>query len=176
LILGLFSYLALNNGSEISLNTLASKMQSNNITVKKYLDALGLLGLIYVIKNTSDPLKSPNSKAKIYVNSIFENSWANTTHDNLGYSVESYVLERLLNQNRKVTFFRERNNEIDFIDHTNREVLEVKYRSNINQENFNFLVSQSKKLEYKAKIVSLKQTESNNPNYDWIEFVPACFL
>jgi predicted AAA+ superfamily ATPase len=176
LILGLYQFIAQNNGSEISISTISSKLQSNSITVKKYLDALELLGLIYIIKNTSDPLKSPNSKAKVYVNSIFENSWANTTHDNLGYSVESYVLERLLNQNHKITFFRERNNEIDFIDHTNREFIEVKYRSNTSQENYNYLILQSTKLKYKAKIVSLSQIEVNDHNYNEIKVIPACFL
>jgi len=176
LILGLFSYLALNNGSEISLSTLSSKMQSNSITVKKYLDALELLGLIYVIKNTTDPLRSPNSKAKVYVNSIFENSWANSSHDNLGHSVESYVLERLLDKKHQISFFRERNNEIDFINHTNREMIEVKYRSNINSENFNYLLSQSAKLKYKAKIVSLSQTKIDNSSYQTIRVIPACFV
>ena len=176
LISGLYQFLAQNSGSEISLSTISSKLQSNSVTIKKYLDALELLGLIYIVKNTSDPLKLPNSKAKVYVNSIFENSWANTTHDNLGYSVESYVLERLLNQKHHITFFRERNNEIDFIDHTNREVIEVKYKSNINQENFNYLLFQSTKLKYKAKIVSLSQTETDESNYNKIKAIPACFL
>ena len=176
LILGLFKYLALNNGSEISLSTLSSKMQSNSVTVKKYLDALELLGLIYIIKNTTDPLRSPNSKAKVYVNSIFENSWANSSHDNLGFSVESYVLERLLDQNHQISFFRERNNEIDFIDHTNREAIEIKYKSNINNENFNYLQLIAKKLGYKARVVSLSQANIYNQKYADIVAIPACFV
>ena len=176
LISGLYKYLASNNGSEISLSTLASKTQSNGITIKKYLDVLEMLGLIYVLKNTLDPLKNINSKAKIYVNSMFENSWANTNHNNLGNSVESYVLERLMFSKSQISFFRDRNKEIDFINYTNKEVIEVKYKANIELDKFDFLAAKSKEIGYKPVIISQSQTRLNGFEYNNFTIIPACFI
>jgi predicted AAA+ superfamily ATPase len=176
LIMALYQYLAANNGMEISLNKLSVQLQANIITIKKYLDVLELLGLIYILKNTTNPLKIPNSKAKIYVNSIFENSWANPNHNNLGASVESYVLERLLTQKHQVSFFRERNKEVDFIDHTAKEIVEVKYRTRFDSKLLNYLNYLAHDLKFSRKLITLNQTEFGNGDDSGFILKPACFV
>ena len=50
-----------------------------------------------------------------------------------GFAAESYVLERLLEQNQIVTFYRSRNKEIDFLLPKSKVAYEVKYRREFEQ-------------------------------------------
>jgi len=128
-LLAMFEYVCQNNGAEIVKDNLAKVAGISPITIANYLDALELMGLIYPIYNSTNPIVKLNSARKVYVNSMF--GLRKTKYDPetaYGYAVESYVLERLLAQNRQVTFFRSRNKEVDFVLPREKLAYEVKYR------------------------------------------------
>lgn len=130
----MFEYVCQNNGAEIVKDNLATVAGISPVTIASYLDALELMGLIYPIYNSTNPVVRLNSARKIYVNSMF--GLRNTKYDPetaYGYAVESYVLERLLAQNKQVTFFRSRNKEVDFVMPHEKLAYEVKYRRKYTQ-------------------------------------------
>jgi predicted AAA+ superfamily ATPase len=172
IILALYKYLALNNGMEASLQTLSSKIGISVATVRKYLDTLEMLGLIYIIANTLDPLKKINTKPKIYVNSMFNLSFGTPKINNLGLAVESYVLERLIASKKQICFFRERDSEIDFVDLNNKKLYEVKFRQEIEPKDYQFLQKKASIIGFDPVVISQTKT-SNNPNF---QFIPACWF
>ena len=131
-MLSLFDYLRAHNGSEISVQSLSQQLGANMQTIHKYLDVLELMGIIYVISNSTNALVRENSRKKVYVNSLY--GLRETKYDwptALGFSVESYVLERLLERGEMVTFYRKRNKEIDFLLPQKKLAYEVKYRGQV---------------------------------------------
>ena len=104
------------------------------MTVAGYLDVLELMGLTYTVYNSVNPIIKLNSAKKIYVSSMF--GLKNSKYDPqtaFGFAAESYVLERLLEQNQLVTFYRNRNKEIDFLLPKLNIAYEVKYRPKFEQ-------------------------------------------
>jgi predicted AAA+ superfamily ATPase len=155
---GLFNYIKDNNGGEISVNKLGSLLGASNPTVSLYLDILELMGLARFVYNSTNPLIKLNSTKKAYVNSSF--SLLDSKLDigtAYGFAVESYVLERLVEKGKEVTFWRERQKEIDFLIPKENVGYEVKFRSDPPE-------IKHKLKNYKLSIISLN------------EDIPACLF
>ncbi|MDP1743524.1 MAG: ATP-binding protein [Candidatus Amesbacteria bacterium] len=130
----LFSYICQNNGQVMVKENLSKISGISIVTVANYLDVLELMGLTYVIYNSTNPIVKLNSARKIYVSSMF--GLKNSKYDPqtaFGFAAESYVLERLLEQNQLVTFYRNRNKEVDFLLPKSNIAYEVKYRPQFEQ-------------------------------------------
>jgi len=170
----LYTYLAQNNGSEISLQKLSNQLSIAWVTVKEYLDILELLGLIYPVFNTDNPLKLTQARQKIYLNSAFSLCFQDSNLDiNLGLAVESYILERMLEQKQKVYFYRHRNAEVDLINYNQKIAWEVKFRSQIKARDVLNLQKISQKLSLDSHLISMFQTVSDFAN---ISYTPACLF
>lgn len=133
-ISALFTYLCQNNGQIIIKENLSKVSGISLITVGNYLDVLELMGLTYTIYNSTNPIVKLNSTRKIYVSSMF--GLKNSKYDPqtaFGFAAESYVLERLLEQNQLVTFYRNRNKEVDFLLPKSKIAYEVKYQLEFEQ-------------------------------------------
>jgi len=131
IISALFEYLRLNNGGIVSINKLSSLLGASNQTIGDYLNILDIMGLVYPVYNTTNPLIKLNSSKKIYVNSAF--SLLNTKFDqstSFGTAVESYIVEELLSRNKLVTFWRDRDKEIDILLPKERLGYEIKFSPN----------------------------------------------
>lgn len=125
----LFDYLCLNSGGLLSVNSLSSELGVSSVTLTGYLDVLEQMGLVYMISNTTHPLRRTNASRKAYVSSMFallrtKLEWPNA----LGLAVESYVLERLLERGETATFYRQRAREVDFLLPEKKIGYEVKFR------------------------------------------------
>lgn len=130
IINSLFDYFRANNGSEISTNKLSSQLGTTNKTVSSYIDILQQMNLIYIIYNSTNPLIKLNGAKKIYVNSSFALLDGKLDiQTSMGFAVESYILERLLEKNELVTFWRKREKEVDFLLPKKNIGYEVKFRS-----------------------------------------------
>jgi len=130
----LFAYICQNNGQVMVKENLSKVSGISTITVAHYLDVLELMGLIYTVYNSANPIVKLNSARKIYVSSMF--GLKNSKYDPqtaFGFAAESYVLERLLELNNLVTFYRNRDKEIDFLLPKNNIAYEVKYRPQFEQ-------------------------------------------
>lgn len=133
----LYYYICQNSGQIMIKENLSKVSGISLVTVANYLDVLELMGLTYTIYNSTNPVIKLNSARKIYVSSMF--SLKNSKHDPrtaYGFAAESYVLERLLEQNQLVTFYRNRNKEIDFLLPKRNIAYEVKYRLQFVQPKF----------------------------------------
>lgn len=130
----LFAYLCQNNGQIIIKENLSHVSGISLITVGNYLDVLELMGLTYTVYNSTNPIVKLNSARKTYVSSMFAlRSSKYDPQTAFGYAAESYVLERLLEQNQLVTFYRNRNKEVDFLLPKSHIAYEVKYRLEFEQ-------------------------------------------
>lgn len=130
----IYHYLCQNNGQIVTKDGLSKISGISSATVANYLDVLELMGLIYTVYNSTNPIVKLNSVRKIYVSSMF--GLKNSKYDPqtaFGYAAESYILERLLEQNQLVTFYRNRNKEVDFLLPKNKIAYEVKYRPEFEQ-------------------------------------------
>jgi len=126
----LFEYLRVNNGGLVSVNSLAKELKVSNQTISLYINILEIMGLIYLVYNSTNPLVKLNSAKKSYVNSAFallETKLIPGTA--MGFAAESYVLERLMEEGETVTFWRKRNKEVDFLIPKKKIAYEVKFRS-----------------------------------------------
>jgi predicted AAA+ superfamily ATPase len=126
---GLYTYICQNNGQIATKESLAHASGVSRITIAKYLDVLELMGLVYIIYNSTNPFIRLNSARKIYVSSM--QGIKHSRHDPqtaFGFATESYILERLLERNELVTFYRNRTREIDFLLPKKKIAYEVKYR------------------------------------------------
>lgn len=130
----LFSYICQNNGQVTIKENLSKIAGISAITVANYLDVLELMGVTYTVYNSTDPIIKLNSARKIYVSSMF--GLKNSKYDPqtaFGFAAESYILERLLEQNNLVTFYRNREKEVDFLLPKEQIAYEVKYRPQFEQ-------------------------------------------
>lgn len=130
----LFAYLCQNNGRIMTKENLSRVSGISQVTTANYLDVLELMGLIYIVYNSTNPIVKLNSAKKIYVSSMF--GLKNSKYDPqtaFGFAAESYVLERILEQNQQVTFYRNRNKEVDFLLPKSKIAYEVKYRPEFEQ-------------------------------------------
>ncbi len=128
----LFEYIRQNNGGLLSINKLSSLTGSSNKTISTYLDILELMGITYIVYNSTNPLIKNQSSKKAYINSSF--AFDNTKLDMstaFGFAVESYILERLLEKGEIVTFWRKREKEIDFLIPKKKIGYEVKFRIDV---------------------------------------------
>lgn len=126
----LFEHIRQNNGGLISIAKLANQTGSSPKTVTLYLSILEQMGIIYLIYNSTNPLIKYQSTKKAYVNSSF--SLLDSKLDigtAYGFAVEAYVLERLLEKGKNITFYRNRQKEIDFLIPKENIGYEVKFRS-----------------------------------------------
>jgi predicted AAA+ superfamily ATPase len=130
----LFAYLCQNNGQITVKQNLSEAAGLSLVTVANYLDVLELMGSTYTVYNSTNPITRLNSARKIYVSSMFGLKSAKYDPQTaFGFAAESYVLERLLEQNQLVTFYRNRNKEIDFLLPKLNLAYEVKYRPQFRQ-------------------------------------------
>jgi len=130
----LYAYICQNNGQTIVKERVSQVSGVSTMTVANYLDVLELMGLTYTVYNSTNPIIKLNSARKIYVSSMF--GLKHSKYDPqtaFGYAAESYVLERLLEQNNLVTFYRNREKEIDFLLPKQNIAYEVKYRPQFEQ-------------------------------------------
>lgn len=132
IITAVFDYIKENNGGIISIQSLSQKLGTGKETVSKYLNILEIMGLCYLVYNTTQPLIKLNSSKKIYVGSMFalletKLNWETA----IGFAVESYILERLLEKGQEVTFYRQRQKEIDFLIPKEKIGYEVKFRKKL---------------------------------------------
>lgn len=130
IINAIFEYIKQNNGGVISVNKLANNLGTSNQTVTLYLNILDQMGIIYLVYNSLNPLVKTQSAKKAYINSSF--ALLETKLDiqtATGIAAESYILERLLEKDEIVTFWRKRNKEIDFILPKKKIGFEVKFRT-----------------------------------------------
>lgn len=130
LLLSLFHYIRQNSGGLVSLENLSNLAMASRETVSKYLDVLEIMRLIYPVSNSISAFAKHNAARKIYVSSHFLDS----KHDPqtaLGLAVESYILERLLEQEKQATFFRRRNKEVDFVLPEENLAYEIKFRHDV---------------------------------------------
>ncbi len=126
----MYIYLCQNSGQIITKDHVSKASGISLITVATYLDVLELMGLTYTVYNSTNPIIRLNSARKIYVSSMF--TLKNSKYDPqtaFGFAAGSYILERLLEQHELVTFYRNRNKEIDFLLPKRNIAYEVKYRS-----------------------------------------------
>ena len=126
----IFEYIRQNNGGIISINKLADNLSASNQTATLYLNILDQMGIIYLVYNSLNPLVKTQCAKKAYINSSF--ALLETKLDiqtATGIAVESYILERLLEKNETVTFWRKRNKEIDFILPKKKIGYEIKFRT-----------------------------------------------
>lgn len=133
-ISALFAYICQNNGQVMRKENLSKVSGISVATVANYLDVLELMGLTYTVYNSTNPIVKLNSSRKIYVSSMF--SLKNSKYDPqtaFGFAAESYVLERLLESGQQVTFYRNREREIDFLIPKENIAYEVKYRPQFEQ-------------------------------------------
>ncbi len=152
-----FAHISEKPGMEVNLSALSQDIFSvTEPTLSSYLDILEIMGMVYIVRNTLNPLKAVNSLRKAYVSSHFS-----SPNINIGYLVESYVLERLLSQGEKVTYYRKRDKEIDFLVPENKKAYEVKYRSQIKDSDFKFLNEFCTKNSYNPFVVSLKDVSAS---------------
>lgn len=131
IINNLFEYIRQNNGGVISVNKLSSQLGVASQTITQYLNILEQMGLIYSIFNSTNPLIKTKTSRKVYLNSSF--GLQETKLDfqtSLGFAVESYILERLLEKDETVTFWKKREKEIDFLLPKKKRGYEIKFRNN----------------------------------------------
>jgi len=180
----IFNYYKINSGNEVSFQKLASIIgHTSTETVAKYTDILELLRLIYIVPNSDNPLKAVNSNKKIYTNSAFTlNLDTIPESQNLGLAVESYFLELLLQKYNQITYFRQRQKEVDFIawkglhkDDVSYvgEAFEVKYQNQIDLiRDTKNLLEISKKLNLKPNVITrnLLSVEGG------VDCVPICLV
>lgn len=147
----LFDHISKHNGLEFSIKSIAQKLSGvSEITISKYIDILDIMGLIYIVYNTTNTLKKSNSLRKAYVSSHNIDPLLS-----IGYAVETYVLETLLSQRKSVTFYRKREKEIDFLIPNEKLAIEVKYRSNIIELDLKNIQQFSEKHKYQARLITL---------------------
>ena len=61
----LFEYIRQNNGGLLSINKLSSLTGSSNKTISTYLDILELMGITYIVYNSTNPLIKNQSSKKL---------------------------------------------------------------------------------------------------------------
>lgn len=126
----LFEYVRINCGGLTNVSSLSQNLGVSPQTVKTYLDVLDVMGLIYFVYNSTNPLIKLNSSRKAYVSSMFYLDAAKLDlSPAFGFAAESYILEKFLEKNEIVTFFRKREKEIDFLLPKKKQAFEVKFRS-----------------------------------------------
>src|SRR3989344_352930 len=149
----LFSYICQNNGQVMVKENLSKISGISIATVANYLDVLELMGLTYTVYNSTNPIVKLNSARKIYVSSMF--GLKNSKYDPqtaFGFAAESYVLERLLEQNQLVTFYRNRNKKVDFLLPKSNIAYEVKYRPQFDQPKVILVKFELKVLSYSGSL------------------------
>jgi predicted AAA+ superfamily ATPase len=161
LLRNLFDYFVQNSGLEASVLNISQVASADRETVQKYIDVLELLGLIYILPNSQNPLKVSQTKPKIYTSSIWVNQFDPNHLQKTGFIMESYVLERLLGKNINPNFYRDRNNEIDFVNWREKKAFEVKYRLNTNIREIEKYSKLSEKLGLKTKILNIYPESEN---------------
>ncbi len=157
LLRAIYSQLIIQNGGLITLTKLSSG--SSVKTIARYLDILDLMGLTYLVYNTTKPVIKLNSSRKAYVNSSFYlNNPPFDIATSMGFAVESYVLERLLTNGNDVSFWHHRQNEIDFLVSKTKIAYEVKFRQDLSLHNTFY--SYCEKTHYHPIIITLNQSDS----------------
>ncbi|MDA1079665.1 MAG: ATP-binding protein [bacterium] len=149
----LFSYISAHNGLEFRGRAVAQKLAGvSEITISKYIDVLEIMGMVYIAYNTTNSLKKANSLRKIYLSSHNSDPLLN-----IGFAVESYVLEKLLSQKKEVAFYRKRQQEIDFLIPNEKIAIEVKYRSDTTHFDLTNMQQFSQAHGYQNQLITLNE-------------------
>ena len=93
-------------------------------------------------------MKSSHNNQKVYTSSNWTLNFKDFSVGNYGLVAESYALERLLGENQKHNYFREKNRELDFVNWHKKTGIEIKCKSQITVPEFKnfFKLCQEKKL------------------------------
>lgn len=159
LLRAIYSQLIIQNGGLVSLSKLSSTSTAK--TTARYLDILELMGLVYLVYNSTNPVIKLNSSRKSYVNSaFFLNNPPFDIATSMGLAVESYILERLLSAQNEVSFWHQRQNEVDFIIKKSKIAYEVKFRQDL--ETPKTLLSYCAKNHFKPTLITLNQSQNTN--------------
>jgi hypothetical protein len=159
LLRAIYNQLILQNGGLISLAKLSGSSATK--TTARYLDILDLMGLTYLVYNTTNPVIKLNSTRKAYVNSAFYlNNPPFDLATSMGFAIESYILERLLTDGNEVSFWYHRQNEIDFLVNKTKIDYEVKFRQSLPIQKT--LLAYCAKNHYHPTLITLNQSDSNS--------------
>lgn len=165
----LYEYFKVNSGGIISISSLAKNASAE--TISNYLDILELMGLVYFVYNSTNPIAKNNVARKAYVNSAF---YLRATKHNLstsfGFATESYILERLLERGQEVTFWHNRRQEIDFLLPREKMAFEVKFRSQLGDPKVLKIFAQ--KNNFQSTVITLDTWETK----EGIKYLPACLF
>lgn len=136
-----------NPGKEISLNTFANETEINLQQIQKYLPLLEMTDLVYSLpKFRAQALRIRKGLAKYYISDLaLRNAVMRLTdslldnHELLGLYAENLVFLTLRRSKNvlQIDYYREKNNEVDFIVHTVSAKylpIEVKYRNSIERK------------------------------------------
>lgn len=170
-IRAIFNYVSQHNGSLLNIQNLANQTGASRSLISKYLDVLETMRLIYPIYNTKNVLHKLNAARKAYVSSHV--AFLHPIYDlatSYGFAVEAYIVERLLERGKTVTFFRHRDREIDVVLPTDRLAYEVKFSSHL--DHLSFLQSFCSKETFAPHVVTLQKSGVENG----ITFTPACLF
>ncbi len=130
IMIAVYEHIRDNSGGELSIENISQTIGADRRTISNYIDILEIMGLVYLVSNSSQPLIKINARKKAYVNSMFYLlSSKRDLSTSLGFAAESYVLEQLLERREMVTFFRYRNQETDFLLPKQKLAYEVKFTS-----------------------------------------------
>lgn len=167
-LVSLYEYLRLNSGGIISVAKLAERASAK--TISAYLEILEAMGLVYFVYNSTDPLIRANVIRKAYVNSaLFLRETKLDPVTSTGLAVESYVLERLLERGEDpVTFWRRRNDEVDFLLPRKKLAYEVKFRGEMGGLVKLIRFGEQKKFDLVVATLNKWGKEKG------IEYIPAC--
>lgn len=153
----LFNYIRQNPGAILNIDTLSGVSGSSRETVAKYLDVLEIMRLMYPIYNSPSALATFNATRKAYPSSHFITAHKYDPATTTGFAVESYVLERLVEQGKHVTFYRSRNQEIDFLVPDEHIAYEVKFRTD--PGDLQPAIKLSRKLGFAPHFITLDQRD-----------------
>jgi hypothetical protein len=173
-------------GNEISLKNLAEESNLDYRTLDTYLEYFEESLLLNVVYNFSKSFrKSMKSLKKVYIAStnfleIPKELTPQIKGQVIGHLAETYVFNLLKKQFEFISIFNQKGKEIDFVA-TNHLLntdfyyfVEVKYKSNLRQENFKFLQGIVKKR--KTKIPYLVLSKNDFDFSDEGVILPLCLM
>lgn len=181
-----------NSSSLMETKNLARDLGLNRITTENYLEYLKL-GLIIDIlyRYSKSKIKQGRLLKKTYTLSPnficalgrLEEIFYNKAPEVFGKIIETHVFNKLNQQAKKfdydLSFFRQREKEIDFILANKNSILpiEVKFKANIRQSDYNFLIEycRDKKINH-AILITKNLLEKKKINNITLFFIPYYFL
>lgn len=181
-----------NSGSLFELNNISQEAGISRLTAESYLEYFKKGYLVDVLyRYSKSKIKKGRLFKKSYAHSVnficalknLENNFYNKIPEVFGGVAETFIFGVLRNKSEKynydLSFFRKGKKEIDFIVRSKNELLpiEVKFKENIRNSDFKFLVEYCLEKKIKNGIVVTKNlAEKKNINGVEIFFVPFYFF